>query len=152
MSADGIDFDIADLAAAMAGLTPAEIDRLPFGVVALDRFGTVQLYNRTERVQSGYRGAPPLGQNFFEISNLGGSGFLGRIEQARQHGKVDLEIGWFGDFADPGRALRIRVQSGGAGDLWLFIQRDPEAETGGMPKPRSRRKKSPGCGCPPAED
>lgn len=134
MSADGIDFDIPDLAAAMAGLTHDEIDRLSFGVIAIDRFGAVLLYNNTELKQSGYRGAPPVGQNFFQISQFGGGAFRDRIEQARQQGQVDLEIGWFGDFSDPGRALRIRVQSGRSGDLWLFVQRDPESANDEMPK------------------
>ena len=39
-------------------------------------------------------------------------------------GPVDLEIGWPGDFGDPRRELRIRVQSSQNGGLWLFIVRD----------------------------
>lgn len=133
MTADRVDFDMANLAAAMERLSPHAIDSLPFGVIAIDRFGTVELYNRTEMAQSGYRGRDPVGQDFFSIGSFGGAGFRSRIEEARQHGKVDLEIGWFGDFADPGRALRIRVQSGPAGKLWLFVQRDAEDSLGRDP-------------------
>ena len=39
-------------------------------------------------------------------------------------GPVDLEIGWPGDYGDPSRELRIRVQSSRNGGLWLFIERD----------------------------
>jgi photoactive yellow protein len=130
MSADDIDFDMADLAAAIERLSADAVDALPFGVIAIDRFGTVLLYNRTELTQSGYKGAHPVGQDFFKLSCFGGSNVRARIEEARQLGKVDLEIGWFGDFADPGRSLRIRVQSGASGQLWMFIQRDPEGEIG----------------------
>jgi hypothetical protein len=35
-----------------------------------------------------------------------------------------VEIGWPGDYGDPGRELRIRVQSSRNGGLWLFIERD----------------------------
>ncbi len=39
-------------------------------------------------------------------------------------GPVDLEIGWPGDYGDPSRELRIRVQSARNGGLWLFMERD----------------------------
>jgi photoactive yellow protein len=148
MTADDVDFDMADLAAAMNGLTSDEIDTLPFGVIAVDRFGTVLLYNRTELAQSGYTGRGPVGHDFFKIGSFGGKAFRNRIEEARQLGKVDLEIGWFGDYSDPGRSLRIRVQSGAGGRLWLFIQRDPDGDVSCGPK--GERNDS-GCRCPKAD-
>jgi photoactive yellow protein len=148
MTADGIDFDMADLAAAVDRLAPDAVDTLPFGVIAIDRFGIVLLYNRTELMQSGYKGVPPVGQDFFKISCFGSTAFRGRIEDARQLGNVDLEIGWFGDFADPGRSLRIRVQSGKSGKLWLFIQRDPEGEVSSGP---NGEHGDPPCRCPKSE-
>jgi len=39
-------------------------------------------------------------------------------------GPVDLEFGWPGDFGDPKRELRIRVQSSRSGGVWMFIERD----------------------------
>lgn len=148
MTTDGIDFDVADLAAAMSGLTSEEIDALPFGVIAIDRFGTVLLYNRTELAQSGYAGGGPVGQDLFKIGSFGGKAFRNRIEEARQLGKVDLEIGWFGDYSDPGRSLRIRVQSGAGGRLWLFIQRDPDGDV--SHGPNGERNDS-GCRRPKAD-
>jgi photoactive yellow protein len=147
MAADGVDFDMADLAAAMERLTAGDIDALPFGVIAIDRFGMVLLYNRTELTQSGYKGPNPVGQDFYKVSCFGSTAFRGRVEDARQLGKVDLEIGWFGDFADPGRSLRIRVQSGKSGKLWLFIQRDPEGEVSSGPN----GERSDPCRCPKAD-
>jgi hypothetical protein len=38
--------------------------------------------------------------------------FRGRIERTMEQGPVDLEIGWPGDYGDPQRELRIRVQRG----------------------------------------
>lgn len=148
MTADGIDFDIADLAAAMDGLSHDDIDALPFGVIAIDRLGTVLLYNRAELTQSGYAGRNPVGRDFFQIGRFGGKAFRGRIEEALQLGKVDLEIGWFGDYSDPGRSLRIRVQSGSAGRLWLFIQRDPEGDVGRGP---NGERNDSGCRRPKAD-
>lgn len=124
-----IDFEAPDLARRIEALSASEIDRLPFGVILLDHQGVIQLYSKTEARQSGY-GATPVGQNMFEISRcMASDDFRGRIERAAERGPVDLDIGWSGDFADPSRDLRIRVQSAQRGGVWMFIERDaaPEA-------------------------
>lgn len=119
-----IDFDASGLAARAERASLFELDNLPFGVIRLDRDGTVQFYSDTEARLSGY-GEIPLGKNLFAISEcLGSDDFRGRVERAMDAGPVDLEIGWPGDFGDPRRELRIRVQSSQNGGLWLFIVRD----------------------------
>ena len=124
MARPAVDFDVPDLAARIESISQFELDNLPFGVIRLDRDGIVQFYSATEARQSGY-GQKPLGQNFFQVSRCFGSDdFRGRIERAQADGPVDLEIGWVGDFSDPSRELRIRVQSSRNGGLWLFIERD----------------------------
>jgi len=123
----GIDFDAPDLAARAERASLFELDHLPFGVIRLDRDGTVQFYSATEARLSGY-GDIPLGKNLFAISKcLGSEEFRGRLERAMAKGPVDLEIGWPGDYGDPQRELRIRVQSSRSGGLWLFIERDDSA-------------------------
>ena len=125
MSAAGIDFEAADLAARVEALTERERDALPFGVVRLGPEGIVIFYSATEAYQSGY-GRSPVGENFFEISRcLNTDEFRGRIARAIEAGPVDLEIGWKGDFTDPSRDLRMRVQSARDGGVWIFVERDP---------------------------
>jgi len=120
----GVDFDAPDLAARIEELSQYELDRLPFGVILIDREGVVQFYSETEARESGY-GALPLGQNLFEVSPcMASDDFRGRIERAREQGRVDIEFGWVGDFADPNRDLRIRVQSSRAGGYWICVERD----------------------------
>lgn len=122
-----IDFDAPDLAARAERASLFDLDHLPFGVIRIARDGIVQFYSATEARLSGY-GEIPLGQNLFAISRcLGGEEFRGRIERAMANGPVDLEIGWPGDYGDPRRELRIRVQSSRNGGLWLFIERDDAA-------------------------
>ena len=122
-----IDFDAPDLAGDIEQLSQYDLDNLPFGVILLDAAGTVLFYSETEKRQSGY-GKSPLGRNLFEISScLGSDEFRGRIMRAQEAGKVDLDIGWLGDFNDPTRESRIRVQSAARGGLWLFIERDSAA-------------------------
>ena len=94
MAKTRIDFDAPDLAARAERASLFELDHLPFGVIRLDREGTVQFYNSTEARLSGY-GDIPIGENLFAISNcLGSEGFRGRLERAMADGPVDLEIGW----------------------------------------------------------
>jgi photoactive yellow protein len=124
MASPVIDFSAPDLAAQVECLNQAELDELPFGVVLLDRAGTVMFYSATEARLSGY-GMMPLGKNFFEAGRNPRNGDLRyRIMGAMEKGKVDLEFGWIGDLANPQRDLCIRAQSSSQGGVWLFIDRD----------------------------
>ena len=124
MPAHDADFDAPDLAARIEEMAQDALDRLPFGVILLDRDGTVQFYSETERRESGF-GRSPIGQNFFAVSRCAGMDeFKGRIMRAHEAGAIDLEFGWLGDYGDANRELRIRVQSSRRGGFWLFIQRD----------------------------
>lgn len=51
--------------AALDGATEAELDRLPFGVIRLDRSGRVLAYNRYESEAAGLSPARVLGRHFF---------------------------------------------------------------------------------------
>lgn len=127
MATTSLDFDAPDLAARAERASLFELDHLPFGIIRIARDGTIQFYSATEARLSGY-GDIPFGENLFEISQcLGSDAFRGRVERALASGPVDLEIGWPGDFGDPQRELRIRVQSASNGGLWLFIERDAPA-------------------------
>ena len=119
-----IDFNAPDLAARIEQVSQFELDNLPFGVILLDRDGTVLFYSATEARLSGY-GAIPVGQNLFEISRcMNGDDFRGRLTRAMEEGPVDLEFGWPGDYSESSRELRIRVQSLRKGGVWMFIERD----------------------------
>lgn len=119
-----VDFDAPDIATRVERLSHDAIDKLPFGVILLDRDGTVLFYSATEARESGF-GSSPMGQNFFMLSRCAGSDdFRGRLIRAHEAGRVDLEFGWPGDYGDAKRELRIRVQSSRPGGFWLFIERD----------------------------
>ncbi|HWM82891.1 MAG TPA: hypothetical protein VNQ56_12595 [Pseudolabrys sp.] len=124
MTSRSVDFDADDLAEQLEKLAPDAIDTLPFGVVHLDPDFNVVLYNQTEARQSGF-GRQPIGEPFFSLTQcLNADDFRGRIEQAMAAGIVDLELGWVGDYSDPRRDLRIRVQSARDGGVWLCVERD----------------------------
>jgi len=119
-----VQFDAGNLAEQIEQLSQYELDRLPFGVILLDRDGTVMFYSETEAQMSGY-GEIPIGKNLFAISPcMAAKDFRGRIERAMDDGPVDLEFGWAGDFADPSRDIRLRVMSAHNRGIWIFIERD----------------------------
>ncbi|MDO8877565.1 MAG: hypothetical protein Q8M24_09670 [Pseudolabrys sp.] len=119
-----VDYEAPDLAARVEALSGEAIDRLPFGVIRLDPEGVIKVYSATEARQSGY-GSQPVGEKFFEISRCGGKNdFQGQIVRAQEQGRVDLEFALPGDYGDPAREVRIRVQSARAGGVWMFVQRD----------------------------
>jgi photoactive yellow protein len=119
-------FDRPDLAHAVEALPHEELDALPFGATRVDETGIVQTYNLAERRLSGSGQRPRVGLSFFtDIAPcMDTPGFRGRIERATAMGKLDLEFGWTGDFADAMRGLRVRVQSATGGGFWLFMQRE----------------------------
>jgi photoactive yellow protein len=124
MAAPSADFDAPDLAATLEKLDRQSIDSLPFGAIELDADGRVVHYSATESRQSGCPPIPP-GTDFFTVAHcLSGDDFRGRIMRAREDGPVDLEFGWVGDYNDPKRDMRIRVQSSRRGGVWIFIERD----------------------------
>jgi len=128
MTSRSVDFDADDLAERLEKLAPADIDALPFGVVHLDSAFNIVLYSQTEARQSGF-GRQPVGEAFFSLTRcMDTDDFRGRIERAMADGgAVDLEFGWSGDFADPRRDIRIRVQSAQNGGVWMCVERDMSA-------------------------
>jgi photoactive yellow protein len=122
-----VNFDAPNIARDLEQLTQSELDALPFGVILLDRQGTVLFYSQTEARQSGY-GELPLGRNLFEVSRcLESDDFRGRIMRAMEAGPVDIEFVWVGDFIDPKRDMRVRVQTARQGGVWVMAERDPAA-------------------------
>lgn len=121
-----IDFDEPNLAGAVERLPPETIDALPFGAIRIDREGRVAFYSKAEAALSGYGDRPALGRAFFtEIAPcMDNEAFRGRIDQALAAGKLDLEFGFTGDFADPDRSLRVRIQSASEGGYWIFLLRE----------------------------
>lgn len=119
-----IDFDAPDLAARIERLSHVQIDRLPFGVILLDPEGVVKFYSATEARQSGY-GDSPVGLNFFAVARCSSAELLqARIAATQEDSPVNLEFAWKGNYVDPNRDARVRVQSARQGGIWLFIERD----------------------------
>jgi photoactive yellow protein len=118
-------FDAAHLAPMVEQLDAAVIHALPYGAVHLDRDGRVLFFSEAEGRLSGYAPRRPEGRHFFtEVAPcLGTADFRGRIERAQAAGTLDIEFDYVGDFDDPDKEVRCRVQSAGDGGIWIFTQR-----------------------------
>jgi photoactive yellow protein len=119
------DFESPDLAHVVECMPLEAVDRLPFGVIRLDKDGIVTFYSKREAELSGRGGIPTVGLKFFsEVAPcMDNPGFRGRIEAARAAGTLDIEFNHLGDFADRSRELCVRAQSASDGGVWLFHQR-----------------------------
>jgi hypothetical protein len=117
-----VDFAAPDLAARIEQLSQFDLDRLPFGVILIDRAGHVLFYSQTEAEQSGY-GTPPLGQNLFSIGCMGSPRVRARIERAMAGEGGDATFDLPGDYGDPGRVVQVRVQPARQGGAWICIAR-----------------------------
>ena len=120
-----LDFEARDLALLLAALSPAELDALPFGVVKLDAHGHVIHFSATEAAQSGFLRQRALGRDFFAdvAPCIGTPAFRERIASARLAGRLDVRFEHVGDFADPDRAMVVRVVSDVGGGLWVALKR-----------------------------
>lgn len=118
-------FDDDDLAVRLDAMNDEDRHALPFGVIGLDPAGRVRFYSRTEAAQSGYGDRPVLGLDFFvQVAPCFDTDeFRQRIRRELASGRLDIEIGHTGDFADPHRFLRIRAMSAADGGLWLAHER-----------------------------
>ncbi|RDV05222.1 hypothetical protein [Undibacter mobilis] len=122
--ADAIDFDAPDIVQRVEMLSQHDLDRLPFGVILLDRHFVVRFYSATEARESGY-GMEPLGRDFFDVSRCDDKDELrARWVGAMEAGPVDFDMARTGDLANPKRELRMRVVSARNGGLWLFVERE----------------------------
>lgn len=119
-------FDQQDLVRAVEALPVQALDDLPYGAIRLDAAGVVRIYSGAERRLSGSGDRQRLGLDFFrEVAPcMDSPRYRGRIERAMAEGRLDIEFGWTGDFADAERSLRVRVLSATGGGCWIFMQRE----------------------------
>lgn len=122
------DFESPHLAREIEALPTEVLNDLPFGAIRLDAAGVVQIYSDAERRLSGSGARPRIGLHFFtDIAPcMDNPAFRGRIERAMAEGRLDVEFGWTGDFADAERAIRVRVLSAATGGYWIFMLREDE--------------------------
>lgn len=77
----------------LAALTPADLDRLPFGLIRLSGDGTILSYNKAESDNAGRTAESVVGRNFFtQVAPCTDvQGFHGRLDRMRANGEHGRE-------------------------------------------------------------
>ena len=85
-------YDADDVRNALATMPASDIDRLPFGVIKVDRKSTVLLYNEAEGRFAGCSPATVIGRNFFRdiAPCTNRREFLGRFLEGVKTGRFDV--------------------------------------------------------------
>jgi photoactive yellow protein len=120
------DFDDPQLARAIEALPHEVVDTLPFGAIRVGDDGRVDYYSAAERRLSGSGTLERIGLDFFSkiAPCMDTAEFRGRVERARELGRLDLEFHHVGDFEDRDRELTVRIQSARTGGYWIFLRRE----------------------------
>lgn len=112
------------------GLTEAEVDDLPFGVIGLDRHGIVRMYNAFEMELSRLQRESVIGDNFFtQVAPCTRDTIVEetfRSLLAAGGGDADLEFVF--RFTSGHRLVRIRMIVDPAKETQLLMVRDRSAE------------------------
>lgn len=125
MSVQRVDLEPEDIVREAGGLTPHDLDRLPYGTIHLDPDGTIRVYNKAEESLSGRRREDVVGRNFFlEVAPCT------QVKQfygAFQEGVARAELNEAFDFSfhfDTGRRdVRIRLIYSARPEpgVWIFV-------------------------------
>lgn len=117
-----IGFDAPDLLA-LLDEPDADIDALPFGVVVMDRSGSVTAYNRAESELSGLDPAAVIGRHFFEQVGPCTNNYL-VAQRYADDAELDVTIDYVFTFKMAPTPVRLRMlAAAGAGRQYLAVQR-----------------------------
>ena len=101
-----------------------EIDRLPFGVIKVDRKGTILFYNDTEGRLAGFAPANVVGRNFFRdiAPCTNRPEFLGRFLHGVKTGRFDVTFRYLFAFRSREAVVRVTFRNSYFDDaVWILI-------------------------------
>lgn len=105
------------------GLSLAQLDQLPFGVIRVDAAGRIDVYNAAESRLSGRNPARVIGRNFFTdvapCTHL--PAFHGRFLEGQRRGDLDEVFGFTFGFEQPQRVVVRMRQSAVADRYWIVV-------------------------------
>jgi photoactive yellow protein len=118
-------FGSEDVANRLSQLSVAEFDELAFGLIGLDREGTVQAYNSKESQLAGRTKAEVMGQRFFEVLAPCACTveFQGRYQDVSR-GKLDSALFEYTfDYRMNPRRVFIHIKRTLLGDgVWILVR------------------------------
>ncbi len=121
-----VTFGRADIENTLAGMTPEEIDRLPFGAIQVDREGYILLYSATEGALTSRDPETMIGKNFFtDIAPCGQTdAFYGRFRRGIEQGVLNTIFDYTFDDRMTPMKVRIHLKRGfWSNTYWIFVKR-----------------------------
>jgi len=105
----------------LRGIPREQFDALPFGVIQLDRDGTVKTYNRWESELARRKVETVIGKNFFRdvAPCTDVAAFRGRLDALPPGSSYVFDFEF--DFPWGRRAVRVRFHIESADERWVFV-------------------------------
>ena len=120
-----LDFGEADLNNILSRMSPAEIERLPFGVIQLDASGVVLSYNAAESKITGRRAVDVIGCHFFnEIAPCCNTPvFRGVFEDGVKSGQLDTIFTYVFSYRMNPTKVKVHMRKAMATNTyWVFVK------------------------------
>lgn len=125
MSVQRVDLEPEDIIREAGGLTPHDLDRLPFGTIHLDRDGAIRIYNKAEEALSGRRREDVIGRNFFmEVAPCTQvKQFYGAFQEGVARAELNEGFDFSFHFETGRRDVRIRLIYSAHPEpgVWIFV-------------------------------
>lgn len=107
----------------LAQLAPSDFDSLPFGMIRLDRAGTIQVYNAWEARLARRNPKEVVGKNFFTdiapCTNV--TEFRGKLDALAENGQKTYIFDYDFSFPWGARRVRIRFVVDSVDERWVLV-------------------------------
>jgi len=117
-------FGSDDIANIFAKLSPAELDEIPYGVIQVDRSGTILIYNHALGAVARLDPKSVIGKNFFrEVAPCTAeTGFRERFEKGVAAGNLNVVFEWrTGKYSMP--VVQVHLKQAVCGTkFWIFVK------------------------------
>lgn len=127
MNYQQVKFGQDDIDNALSGLDESQIDNLAFGMVTLDRSGTILQYNAAEGAITGRDPKDALGKNFFtDVAPCTKTDeFYGRFQQGVASGSLNVMFEYTFDYNMTPTRVRVHMKNapGTAEKFWVLVKR-----------------------------
>ena len=121
-----IQFGQSDVDNVLSGMSPDEIDRLPFGAIQLNASGVVVLYNAAESRLTGRQRTDVIGRHFFnEIAPCCNTPtFRGVFDSGVKDGHLDTIFTYIFDYRMNPTKVKVHMRKAMANETyWVFVKR-----------------------------
>ncbi len=123
-----------DIDNSLSRMTSEEIDRLPFGVIKINRSGTILQFNAKEAELTTLAPKNIIGRNFFRdiAPCTNRREFLGRFADGVKNGNLDVTFNYLFDFRMRPRHVKVHLKKSYHDDnYWILVEMNDVAPPDG---------------------